>query len=207
MTKEAIKQAHDGWIMDKEILGEHLQPKDAGVDYLQAKDTYAWYAAIASFYKPKSIAEIGCRFGYSLKAMIAGAVHFHEPKDLVIQAIDNESYEPGCLDVVVSMLTDLQVGLFSIVEIDTQKQELGLEWKVDMFHVDGDHSIQGAYADLLAAKENLTETGVILVDDIDTAVCPGVAAAAALFLREFSEFKYDYYPTFRGLVVLHRDKA
>ena len=203
---DLVKGYHDIWNTDKEILGEHLQEKDADADYLQGRNTYAWYAALSTYYEPTSIAEIGCRFGYSLKAMIHGVLPVKDAKSLIIQGIDNESYEPGCLNIVEKMLKDLKVGWFSLIDMDTQKtEELSLEHKVDMFHVDGDHSIQGTLGDLLAANENLTANGVILIDDIDTPVCPGVKAAVALFVKDFPEFKVDYYPTFRGLVVLHRD--
>ncbi|MFX9457927.1 class I SAM-dependent methyltransferase, partial [Acinetobacter baumannii] len=76
--------------------------------------------------------------------------------------------------------------------------------KADLFHVDGDHSIQGTYHDLILARDQLADGGVILLDDIDTKECPGVKAAMLLFLGDNPEYTWDHFPSYRGLAAIYK---
>lgn len=216
----AFYTANDEGNTDLLLLGTDLQPQDSKADYLQNRDTYCWYHALAYKARPKVIAEIGSRFGYSLKAMIYGAGRYRSQKDLIVFSFDNESYEPNCLSIICNMLTYTDVGEYVIAKQDSQAvnvlplQRTG-RWdglkdcggeltKADLFHVDGDHSIQGTLHDLLLAKDQLAEGGIILLDDIDTKECPGVKAALLLFIGDNPEFTWDYFPSYRGLAAIYR---
>lgn len=217
----AFHAANEDDTTDKDILGMDLQPQDANADYLQGRDTYCWYYALAYKVRPRVIAEIGSRFGYSLKAMIYGAGRYRQQSDLAVFAFDNESYEPGCVRKIADMLSYTGVREYIVTRQDSQTVETlplrmkgtwdglkdrgdGKLVKADLFHVDGDHSIQGTLHDLLLAKEQLADGGVILLDDIDTPVCPGVKAAMTLFLQDNPDFTWDHFPSVRGLAAIYK---
>lgn len=207
----AFYKSNDDKLNDIDIIRNDIQPQDFNADYLQGRDTYCWYYSLASIVRPRVIAEIGSRFGYSLKAMILGAEKFTDSYNLIIFSFDNESYEKNCSHKIDKMLSNTKTR--HLVQIkDTQNcNVLPLQFnecekfKADLFHVDGDHSIQGTYHDLLLAKEQLNDDGVILLDDIDTQECPGVKAAMMLFLGDYPEFKWDYFPSYRGLAAIYKD--
>lgn len=179
-------------VSDKEILGEYLQAQDVDKPYLRNKNTYAWYYAIAREVQPKVLAEIGSRFGYSLRAMLCGFT-----PDFVY-VWDNESYDPGCLVHVTKMLETSEVK-HCISRADTQLLPSLEATSVDLFHVDGDHSIQGAYLDLEKAYKCLSPNGVIVIDD--TTSCPGVHAAVKLFNLDYPVECIEV-PSFNGLSIL-----
>jgi predicted O-methyltransferase YrrM len=152
MNTQAILEIYNENITDKEILGRYLQDKDANQPYLVDKNTYTWYYAISKALQPKVIAEIGCRFGYSLRSMLYGS-----PFTEFVYVWDNESYEADCLTQIEALLQDSQVK-YQINKQDTQKLDsFNVELKVDLFHVDGDHSIQGTYYDLQKAYKCLSK--------------------------------------------------
>lgn len=207
----AFYNANEDKTTDINIIGKHIQPQDINANYLQGRDTYCWYYSIASILRPRVIAEIGSRFGYSLKAMIAGTEKFIEANNITIFSFDNESYETNCSYTINKVLESTKVRYLVQVK-DTQKVNClplqfntGETFKADLFHVDGDHSIQGTYHDLLLAKEQLADSGVILLDDIDTQECPGVKAAMMLFIGDYPQFKWDYFPSYRGLAAIYKD--
>lgn len=196
MNTQDILKIYNESITDKEILGSYLQEKDINQPYLRSKNTYTWYYAIAKALQPKIIAEIGCRFGYSLRAMLYGS-----PAAEFVYVWDNESYENGCLTHIESLLNNANVP-HQINKQDTQQLEaFKIDRKVDLFHVDGDHSIQGAYYDLKKAYDCLSETGILLIDDTATSVCPGVQAAVQLFCTEYPVECIEV-PSFHGLTML-----
>ncbi|MHC5538717.1 class I SAM-dependent methyltransferase [Singulisphaera rosea] len=186
-------------LTDRAILGEHLQGCDEDADYLQGRDYYLWYYLLARHYRPRTIAEIGTRFGYSLKSLILGSLSQRPPDELKIYSFDNESYEPGSTRVARALCDGLGVAS-EFNAMDTQESDdLGIS-QVDLFHVDGCHTFAGAFTDLVRAKACLSPAGVILIDDIDNEA-PHLPRAVGWFCREF-RFTYDYVPHFRGLGVL-----
>lgn len=196
MNTQQVLEVYKENINDKAILGHYLQAKDANQPYLRDKNTYTWYYAISKTLQPKVIAEIGCRFGYSLRSMLYGS-----PVTETVYVWDNESYEVGCLTNIETLLQDAKVK-YHIHKQDTQALErFDVDHKIDLFHVDGDHSIQGTYYDLKKAYDCLSEDGVMLVDDTACSVCPGVQAAVQLFCSEYS-IECIEVPSFHGLSML-----
>ncbi len=187
---------------DKELIGWFLRDKDAEEEYLQFQRTYCWYYSVAKALQPKSILEIGTRYGYSLLSMLQGAWDRTQLKcPIPVTIYDNESYEPGCLALVESTLRDFGID-HAIHRQDTQALS-SLEGKHELIHVDGDHSIQGAYHDLFLVKEALEDDGVIVLDDIELVGCPGVKAAASLFCLE-TGWRHEELPTYRGMWLIYR---
>ena len=46
---------------DASIVGDMLHRDDATADYIVENNTYTWYHAIAEYYRPRRIGEIGSR--------------------------------------------------------------------------------------------------------------------------------------------------
>jgi hypothetical protein len=182
---------------DIAILGDALQDCDRGEDYLQGKRSYAWYWAIGRVLKPATVAEIGVRFGYSAIAIgkaMDRACYF---------GFDNEQYVPGSLAIARASLERVYepVGLHAI-DTQTVESDLG-HWLprtgVNLFHIDGDHTFNGADKDLWLAQRSTKQGGFILVDDIDWH--PDVKEAADQFC-EREGYTPVYLPTFRGLYCI-----
>lgn len=189
----------DSWIhsvSDKEILGSMLQECDANHETVQGKETYAWYRAFAEFVKPRVIAEIGVRFGYTLKALSVPSVE-------IVHGFDNESYIPGSLSVVAEHLP-----YANLMQCNSQFLETLPIADVDVFHVDGDHTSMGAYHDLLLAYKAVREGGYILIDDVkglyyQTRQDYDVRQAAEQFCAKF-KLKKIFVPTYRGLFIIQK---
>jgi hypothetical protein len=58
---------------DREVIGDLFQPRDAGHPFVETDNNYVWFRAIGAVYRPKTIVELGSRYGYSLKAFTDGA--------------------------------------------------------------------------------------------------------------------------------------
>jgi hypothetical protein len=184
---------------DTVILGDALQDMDRGEAYLQNKGTYAWYWAIGRVLQPRTVAEIGVRFGYSALAIAKGA-----EEATGYYGFDNESYVPGCLAIAWRALKRCYPMTFTN-RTDTQGVthdsflDLLPSYGIDLFHIDGDHTYEGAHNDLLLALAGTTEGGYILIDDVD--YHPEVRRAADSFCMDGSRTPL-YLPTFRGLYII-----
>lgn len=66
---------------------------------------------------------------------------------------------------------------------------LKINQKVSLIHVDGLHTEQAVYNDLIKASEHLNDNGIIIVDDYLQPIFPGVAAGWLKFI-----FNSDYVP-------------
>jgi hypothetical protein len=149
-------------LSDRQLLGGIVQSMDDGQDYLSGNNCYGWYYAAGRCRAPKTIAEVGVRFGYSLKAMALGA------KDAGVRpalyGYDAESYVPGSLNVCRAHLSD-QFAL-TLHKMDTQHVGALEISGIDLFHVDADHSMIGCMHDLELAWPCIGVGGWLLVDDV-----------------------------------------
>ncbi len=66
------------------------------------------------------------------------------------------------------------------------KLEPGLQLR--FAHIDGGHSEEIAYSDLELCAPHITPSGIMVLDDYDHAMFPGVTLAAKRFLAEHPEF-------------------
>ena len=60
---------------------------------------------------------------------------------------------------------------------------------VRIFSIDGDHSMEGTYKDLVLAKNSICDNGVIIIDDYTNTMWPGVKEASDLFIKNNESIK------------------
>lgn len=133
--------------------------------------------------RPKSIAEIGVRAGYSAWAFLQAA-----PEASYIGYDLNQGTHGGrggkggiYFDWAKQILSDYDA---TLIEADTQRlNKLSIQ-PVDFFHVDGAHGINETSHDLTLAFDSTVNGGHILVDDSSNKSLPGVRQACERFLAE-----------------------
>lgn len=182
---------------------------------------YVFYHAIARILRPRVIAEIGVWHGYALMAMVTGSLYpdqkghkcnlgidcnLHSgPSVLHVYGFDNESY-PGaehCLDWCSKCLNEIEVPNTMLHCDSRQFDATGLPpmKKVDMWSIDGDHSYQAAYKDLVLAEKYANDKCVYVVDDCGWAL--SIRDACDDFAAKYG---YDVMmlPSLKGSSVLSR---
>lgn len=109
--------------------------------------------------RPSLIAEIGVRAGYSALAMLLGA-----PGARYIGFESDGGNYGGVKGITARAVPSVLAGFeYEIRDVDTQGL-LVIEDEVDLFHVDGDHSYDGAMHDIDLAWSC---SKYVLVDDYD----------------------------------------
>lgn len=143
-------------VVDSSVFIEKDDPRHN--DYMHCKNYYEIYYAIAKYYQPKSILEIGVRYGYSLYSMIAACENLEYVRGYDIDEYDKDSIEVANKNIsnVISKEID-----FKIENKNTQTSKK-LRKKYDLIHVDGDHSYNGKLHDLELVKNNCK---VLIIDD------------------------------------------
>lgn len=168
------------------------------VPALYQHNYYHWYYLIAKYFRPNSLLEIGTRFGYSLIAMCQGS------PGMRVKSIDLESYEQkfSLTSQEVAKANLAACATVSEVEFivgDSHKVEV-IEY-YDMVHIDGDHSEEGAYEDIIKYYNKLKFLGIILVDDLDDV---NVYAAYRKALRKLNYCDDAFCPTKHGMGIIRR---
>jgi len=148
---------------------------------LYQKSYYQIYYAISNYLQPKSILEIGSRFGYSLIAMSKGT-------NISITSIDLQSYD-NPFDLSSQEIA--KANLKSCCGLDGEfivgdSRVINLNQKYDLIHIDGDHSEEVAFLDMQKFVNYLSPQGVMMVDDLDD---PRV-------WRAWEKFKVNYRSEF-----------
>jgi len=131
----------------------------------QYKEYYKIKYDICKKQNPKLIAEIGVRAGYSAWTFLQACP---DAKYVGFDANNGTHGGYGGEDGKFFEWTKkiLSGYDFELIEIDTQAtNDLGIS-EVDFFHVDGDHTTKGVQYDLDLAFKTLSESGLIVVDDI-----------------------------------------
>jgi len=152
---------------DRELIGDLFQAVDEGQDFVSGDDNYIWYYVIGLFFRPKVIAEMGSRFGYSMKCFVDGAGH--TPDKYLLRSFDNECDGLETITIfehyfrVVRGINDLVV-----VKADTRDlTTLGLDNQCDLCLVDALHTAEGCQHECELAWDALKVGGVMVVDDIN----------------------------------------
>lgn len=173
-----------------------IHADDARSDYVHCGNYYEWYASYAATLRPRRVLEIGSRRGYSLAAMLLACDEIHD-----VVSLDNESY-----GVTVSELRENLARLnhrasLTTFALDTQRiDRLPVAGMFDLIHVDGDHSEPGALHDLRLVMNQLSPSGLIVVDDV--VFYPTVMSAVSRFLIENPNWSAEFVPSFRGHLLL-----
>ncbi|NOY00635.1 MAG: class I SAM-dependent methyltransferase [Verrucomicrobia bacterium] len=176
------------------------------VPALYQRNYYPYYYCLGNYFRPGSILEIGTRFAYSLIAMAQGTMA--EGRSPRILSIDLESYNHEFGSIPSQKIAKANflscVGHLDHIEFlkgNSQLIDPGPFGPFDLIHVDGDHSQNGAYSDIIRYFGNLSVGGIMLIDDIDhPSVHKGVIRA--LDTLEISADNHAFLPTKHGCILL-----
>lgn len=189
-----------------EFKKENIHPQDKTIlqQFKRMQPYYQVKHRITLRIAPKVIAEIGVRAGYS------GWSFLNAAPDAKYYALDanNGTYGGRGVDTydwwgyAQELLSDYNT-VFK--QVNTQKVDTLtsiIEEKVDLFHVDGDHSIKGVKHDLDLALEVLSSEGAILVDDIT--YIASVSTGVQEWLQEHPELEGKFIESLRGEMFITR---
>lgn len=183
--------------IDPAFFGERDVKYDKHAKYINSGICYEWYFAVAKYFQPVSILEIGVRRGYSLLSMIKGAADNVK----FVRGWDIESVEPGSNAIAIKNIKE---------RIDTAKIDFAIDNvnsrrfdKIpvffDLIHIDGDQSLEGIEHDL---NISLGMCNVVIIDDYD--YIPNVRKATDAFIAIHKPIiqALTYIPSFRGMLVI-----
>lgn len=181
-------------LTDRQILGSLVQPKDAGEEWVEGANNYVWWRAVGETFKPKSVVEIGTRFGYSLTSLLSTCVTMRTR----IAVVDDErdaDVEP--LRVFEHHFrVNMLVSDVTILRADSQKlSELPFTGSFDLGSVDADHTADGCHHDCGLVWDVLRPGGLMVVDDCQPG---GVRDGCERFCRERG-VDFAYLPSLRGV--------
>ncbi len=168
----------------------------------QYKEYYKVKYKMCKDQKPKLIAEIGVRAGYSAWTFLQAC-----PGAKYIGFDANNGTHGGAggengkfFEWTKKILTGYD---YELIEMDTQAtNDLGIS-EVDFFHVDGDHTVEGVQHDLDIAFKALSKDGIIVVDDIiyiESVKCGVNQWLKRMHIETYSTFVHSL----RGEMVIRR---
>ncbi len=164
-------------------------------DYMLCGNYYEIYYAISKYYQPKSILEIGVRYGYSLYSMMAAADNLEYVVGYDIDEYDSGSIEEAYKNIsrVISENIDLKI------EFKDSQKLSELSQNYDLIHIDGDHSYDGKVHDLNLTKGKCK---ILVIDDYNH--IGEVKNATNKFVEENSELisKHFLINSMRGTYIV-----
>jgi predicted O-methyltransferase YrrM len=182
-----------------------VYPKDPTATKKRIKQYKEYYKVKYDLCKqqnPKKIAEIGVRAGYSAWAFLQACPN---AKYIGFDANNGKHGGQGGQDGSFKKWAEKIIADYDaeILELDTQKvDELEID-NVDFFHVDGDHSTKGVQHDLDLAFRTLSDTGIIVVDDIT--YIKEVKRGVVNWLNKMSNLvKSEFIESLRGEMVIRK---
>lgn len=201
---------------DKTIIYENDPTATIGrvEEYMQY---YPIKSAIAYLCKPKRIAEIGVRCGYSAYSFLQACpgAYYHG-----FDANNGTHGGKGGQDGKFKehALKVLRAAEFyhnakcDYSEMDTQKLKELPGAPYDFVHVDGDHSFEGCLHDLRIAIKSLCIGGYVLIDDYDYIETVKAAVDRYIYREdEFTGIEYIrddcemiYFPSLRGEILMRK---
>jgi hypothetical protein len=198
IIEHIVKAKNNCLVTEDQLLADQVHPLDVGQSYL-GKDTYVWYYAIGMAIRPKTILEIGTRFGYSLKCMALGSGQ----ENMDLWFFDSEYDYFGSINYVKNYFTrNAPLTRVTATKVNTRHlKEIVLDTKVNLAHVDGDHSEKGAYEDCCLCLPVIKSGGYLLVDDVGGENGKTVRAGADRFCQE-NGLKPEYLDCYRGMYVI-----
>ncbi len=206
--EESLPNTHDIFSLDNKLLPcwlkSDLTPED---DWLTSQNYYPIYYSIyqklANKLDKPRLLEIGVRTGY-MGVVFAKAVQgqsFYLGVDPNIYILNGLDLAGATFRMLRSAINNFDFALLEGYSWDTTiKRSLVHSGPFDIIHIDGEHTLRGKLNDLELARDIVTKSGVILVDDYDHHGIVSDAVLRALTLGWYHEFAY--IPTKRGLAVL-----
>jgi len=150
-----------------------LHPDEKDNEFWLSQGTYQAFLEnydICKEFNPKNIVEIGVRYGYSAYAYLTACPEAHyQGFDLTTGnrrsgGVRSTDTQPYVKELLASNFPKAKVDLFyKNSQLCTLLKKF--DEPIDFFHVDGNHSINGCFHDLVLALYTVEEGGVILVDD------------------------------------------
>ena len=185
-----------------------IYPKDPTASEKRIQQYIGYYGIkydICKKQNPKTIVEVGVRAGYSAWCFLQACPDAHY---IGFDANNGTHGGQGGVDGryfkwAKHILKDYS---HELINLDTQKvQDLNLS-NIDFFHVDGDHTIEGVQHDLDLALKCISDTGLILIDDItylDT-----VTQGVELWLSKNRDLvTNEFIPSLRGEMLIRRKES
>lgn len=186
-------------LTDVEIVGDLAQEADKSEDFLRGRNNYTWWDAVGAVFKPFSVVEIGVRYGYSIKSLLAERIG----PDCRILAVDAEC-DPD----------QHSLGLFEsyfrghgVVDLEIRRQDSQAIYSLnasdfDIGSVDARHTALGCFHDCGLVWECLRPGGLMIVDDCQ----PGhVRDGCERFCRERG-LEWAYLPSLRGIHLILKSR-
>jgi predicted O-methyltransferase YrrM len=183
---------------DRQLIGGLFQDMDEGKDFVSGDDNYVWFYLLASIVRPRVIAEMGSRFGYSLKCFVEGAGY---PMDqYVLRSFDYECDGIETLKIMEDYFKNvLGVQDMIVTKVDTQSIEsLELDGQCDLCLVDGMHTVEGCRHECWMAWKALKSGGVMVVDDFHVDM---PKEGLEIFCAE-AGVTYEALNSFRGMAII-----
>ncbi len=146
------------------FMQQFIHPDDAADlsihPYLVSGNYYEWYAALAETLQPKSILEVGVRFGYSAIAML------HKCPTAHYYGIDDERIWQGGNKYAQQVLAPIVKGKLRFSKVNVDKEPIPFDGPFDLIHLDTAKFVPELRRLLLKTKPLLAPGGTILVDDM-----------------------------------------
>lgn len=152
---------------------------------------YEWYYSYAKQFQPAVVVEIGVQRGYSAIAFLLG-----HPGIRTLYLFDNDQ-DGYPLSEALSQIERAKAHVGSSAQLfpfhlDTQQtRTLPVYEPVDLAHVDGLHTFEGASHDLALILPHLRLGGVVVMDDL---WLDGVRKAAENFSTQHPDWEHTQVP-------------
>lgn len=157
-------------------------------EHIKSGRCYEYYWAIGDQYSPRSILELGVRYGYSLLSLMMSS-----------EAVECEGWDIDCeaLKITKEKLADFPWFRHRLICADTQMVK-SIGRRFDLAHVDDVHSFDGALHSM-----NLVWPicKVMLVDD---AVTNSDVAKAVEDFRGRTNARFEMLPSWNGLAMFQK---
>jgi len=182
-----------------ELLKEHICPEDEKFNterwFKLFRSQYRIKSAICQQQNPKTILEIGVRAGYSALAFLTVC-----PNAKYV-GIDFETY-PQAKTFTKWAKTLLQSFDVEIWKLNTKTITSINLTDIDFCHIDGSHNTAYVLHDLDLCFEILSETGLILLDDM---IIEKVNTAIRAWIEEHEqEINYEYIVSRTGEMLIRK---
>jgi len=195
--------------MDEFVFDESvIYPRDPTATperIAQYKEYYPLKYKICKAQKPKRIAEIGVRAGYSAWTFLQAS-----PGATYI-GIDANNGKHGGQGGADGRFFEWAKQILSpydayLIELDTQTVDDLMIAKIDFFHVDGDHTEEGVIHDLDLAWKAINIDGLILVDDITYLDTVKKGVVRWIDKKNNGHIVVQFVPSIRGEMLIWKKK-